>query len=260
MIWLELCGLFFIYGVVAYFRFFSERSLYDQNHNSLYLNKAYFWIGLIGTTVCFFAGIIIWIIESIWLSFVFFALALVFAFILSGYYGNRLWYDDEKILYRKYFEKYKIIYYKDITTLRCDYDIEIETKEKRLIVPSYMVNYGAFLDVLVNNTSPKSRLKIRPESKTRKFRDSVYRVGEFVFSYVLMYVLMAGYLLIWLVCDKDRSILEPENTFALCAVIFMTVIGCAFPIISIISAKRAHSSNFWKTVAKYCFREGYLKK
>ena len=256
MIWVEICALICVYVAVAFFRFFSEQSQYDKNCNCLHLSKAYFWLGLIGSVSFFCAGIFILILESFSLAFCFLLLSLLFALIFSAYYGYRICYDDEKILYRKYFEKYKVVYYKDIRSFSCGYDIEIKAEETNLTIPCYMANYEALLHTLIQNVPAKSKKNIQKKPRVRRFRDSVYRPGEFIFAYILIYVVITG---LWIVLIYDMTIFKPEHTFELCGVVFITLLNVLIPPVSFMSAKKAHASKFWKNIAKVLFRAGYLK-
>ncbi len=256
----ELIVLFFIYVVIAYFRFFSEQRELDKNNDYLHLNKTYFFLGLLGTIVCCVLGIMVFIFDSRLTSIVFLALAIVFTFILSGYYGFRIYFDGKKIVYRKYYERFKVIYYKDITHFCCKYDIEIKTKDQTLIVPSYMSNYMFFLEFITDVIPSKAKIKIDSKLKVRKFRDSVYRFKEFVVAYIMIYALIIAFWLLMLIADKDKTLFLKENRLPLLLFCLLTVATILIPIVSIFSAKRAHSSNFCRWMASYLFRDGYLKQ
>lgn len=255
----ELIVLLIIYIVIAYFRFFSEQRELDKNNDYLHLNRVYFFLGLLGTIICCTLGVLVFIFDSRLLSIVFFALAIVFAFILSGYYGFRIYFDDEKIVYRKYFENFKIIYYKDITHFCCKYDIEIKTKNRTLIVPSYMSNYVAFLEFITDVIPSKAKIKIDKEIKVRKFQDSVYRHKECIVAYIMCYVLIIAFWLLIFIGDKNKTFFSEENIFALVFFGLLTIVIILIPILSIFSAKRAHSSNFCRWMASLLFKDGYLK-
>ena len=252
MLVFEIITLILIYGIIAYFRYFTKQKELDRNHAYLHLNKVYFYLGLIGSLLFTLVAVTVLIFDSETSAIVFFALAILFAFIISGYYGYRIYYDDEKIVYRKYFERYKAIYYKDIRKVDFEFDIEITAKDKKLTVPCYMANSSALLEEMLIHIPKKATQKIKPQEKVRKFSDSVYRPGEFIFAFILMYALGIVFDALLIIFVKDRS-WEVWMLFAVSA-------GCyILPIISIVSAKRAHSSKFWRAVARVCYKEGYLK-
>lgn len=252
MLVFEIIILLLIYGFITYFRCFSEQKELDRKHTYLHLNKAYFYLGLIGTVLFAAVAIIVLIFDSIALSAVFFALAVLFAFILSGYYGYRVYYDDEKIVYRKYFERYKTVLYKDIKRVEYLFDIEITAKAGKLTIPCYMANSDALLEEMLRHLPKKAIQKVDPQEKVRKFSDSVYRPGEFIFAFIMMYLLFAAF-------DVLLLVYAGIDTWESKALLGFSVLGYVFPIISIVSAKRSHSSKFWRSVARVCYKDGYLK-
>lgn len=249
---IEIIMLLCLYGVIGYFRFLSEQKNLDRKHEYLHLSNVYFYLGLIGSILFSVGGILIWFLDSTLLAIVFLTLAILFTFILSGYYGYRIYYDNEKIVYRRYFEKYKAIYYKDITRVNYQYDIEIMTKEKQLTIPCYIANASELLEVMLKYIPQKAMKKLNPKKKVRKFSDSVYRPKEFIFAFVLMYLLVISFDALLIICVEEYS-------WEVWAMLGLSVIGYILPIISFISAKRAHASKFWRSVANICYKSGYLK-
>ena len=256
MIIFESIVLSLIYVFVSCFAWFSNQKKLDKKHYYLHLNKAYLLLSVIGSAVCLIAGVLVIIFDHWTVAKVFFALSICFAFILTAYFGYRIYYDDEKLMYRKYYGSYKVIYYKDIERIDYIFDIEITSKDLKLSIPSYMANANDFLETVLNNIPAKAKQKIKPVGKVRKFSDSVYRPGEFIFAFVLAY-LLAGCALFLLICFWDPD----SDGFYVCAItwIFLIVLVCVLPILSIISAKRAHSSKFWNCIAKMLFKDGYLQ-
>ena len=115
MVTLEIFTLVCIYLGVVFFRYFSEQAQLDKKHDYLHLSKAYFWLGLMGSVMFIIVAIITLILNTeIYIVYIFLVVAIVFAMLLLGYYGYRVYYDDEKILYRSFFGRYKIIHYKYI--------------------------------------------------------------------------------------------------------------------------------------------------
>lgn len=245
------------YVAVSVFNIFAARNGFDKKHLYLHLSKAYLYLGLIGSIACFVGGIIIMIFDSYAIAIVFFILATLFAFILSGYFGYRIYYDDEKIVYRKYFESYKVLHYKDIIRINYLFDIEIYTENSKLIIPSYMANSQNLLATVLQYVPNKATQKIKPKEKVRKFSDSVYRPGEFIFAFILMPILGTAGLAIVLILGEPE---QKDYKLVLGTFICLAVVMYIYPILGIISAKRAHSSKFWRSVAKLLYREGYLKK
>lgn len=259
MLIIEMVSLLCIYVAVAYSRLFSELPKLDKKHTYLHFSKAYLWLGLIGSVV-FSAVAIFMLISDIetYMAIIFFIIANLFALLILGYYGYRVYYDDEKIKYRRFFGKYSIIYYKDITIVNAAYDIEIKAKNKTLIIPVYVVNRYELLTSLTEYVPKKTRINDLSETRVRSFSDSVYRKGEFIFAYILLYFLIIGLWILIIVFGGGISIFTmPVECSVL---VILTVVAFSFPILSIFAAKRAHSSKFWNKVARLCFRDEYLKK
>ena len=65
-------------------------------------------------------------------------------------------------------------------------------------------------------------------------------------------------MMIWAWVNKKNG----DDLFGITFVVTSVVCFVVFPAysaLSIISAKRAHSSKKWKKIAKICFKDGYLK-
>ena len=99
---------------------------------------------------------------------------------------------------------------------------------------------------------PKTKHNSKNDEKVRKFSDSVYRPGEFIFAFIMMYLLFAAF-------DVLLLVYAGTDTWEVKALLGFSVSGYVFPIISIVSAKRSHSSKFWRSVARVCYKDGYLK-
>lgn len=90
------------------------------------------------------------------------------------------------------------------------------------------------------------------KKKVRKFPDSVYRPGEFIFAFVMMYLL-------GILFDALLIIYVKEYSWEVWAMLGLSAFCYIIPIVTFISAKRAHASKFWRSVAKICYKDGYLK-
>ena len=99
---------------------------------------------------------------------------------------------------------------------------------------------------------PKTKHNSKNDEKVRKFSDSVYRPGEFIFAFIMMYLLFAAF-------DVLLIVYAGTDTWEAKALLGFSLLGYVLPIISIVSAKRSHSSKFWRAVARVCYKEGYLK-
>lgn len=254
---IELITLLTVYFAVGLFGYYSHK-IQNRYHNYLCLSRAYFIMSLIGTIVCGVLAITLFIFDQTALSVVIAFLSIAFAVILAACFGYRIYFDEEKIVYRKYFGKYKTILYSEIKSFKWEFDIIIKTANRKLVIPCYMDNFHKFLETITVKLPPKAKTKIAQKQKVRKFSDSVYRSGEFVFVYILMYVLDAAVcgLTIWAI--KNGS--DMPSGFVLGFIVFLFAFLAIIPPISIFCAKRAHSSKVCRAIAKLFIREGYLKK
>lgn len=258
LVFVEFLLVVVIYFAIGYFRFFTEQKRLDKEHKYLHLNSGFFLVGFLGTVISIVLAILAVIFKLYAFGVLLLAFGIVFSFVLSGYYGYRIYFDDEKIVYRKYFESYKAIYYKDVTKIVFEYDLEIKTKKKKLTVPCYMANFNLLLESVKGNCPEKAMKKVDPKVKVRKFSDSVNRPGEFIFAFVLMYLLDVCLIVFLIPGFLNGEIFSSGLSVAM--IFIVAIVGCfSFPIVTVISVKRAHSSKFWRKVARVCVREWYLK-
>ena len=120
-----------------------------------------------------------------------------------------------------------------------------------------MANSNDFLQTVLENTLPKAKKKVKPTSKVRKLSDSIYRPGEMIVGYVITGLCSAICIPLVILGLKRQG-----SDGILFAIVFgaLGVIHCMFTIFGPISAKRAHSSKFWRSVAKFLYKDGYLKE
>lgn len=188
------------------------------------------------------------------------SLALVSALLVSKYYGFSLVYDSKKFVYRSFFGAYRTVYYREILGLENGLDLHIITKNDVIKIPNYVVGRMAFYEHLKKTVSLDSKTQA-PIPRVRKFSESVYRPGEFVFVYIVMFVvglLFAG-LIVWayfdgqIVSSSDRACAGGLFLFAMFAPPFC--VG-----LSVYAAKRAHASKKWRKVLKYFIKDSYFRE
>ena len=146
---------------------------------------------IVGWALCAFCSI--FSIFMYYFSGILAALIIIFwgcisLFLVLGYYGFIVIYDGKKITYRRFFGKYKKIYYKQIVSIEYGLDLYVRTKDDTLKIPNYVTNVNEFY-LYLNETViiPDSEDKKVP--RVRKFSDSVYRPVEFIFVYTLIIVI-----------------------------------------------------------------------
>ncbi|MBE6553544.1 MAG: hypothetical protein E7666_04285 [Ruminococcaceae bacterium] len=248
---LQIISLLCIYVLVAVFKYKTERN-FDFNLDSPYikLHKAYL---VIGGSVSILACILsVWSFLQISksLSFVLFVFALLSSLLVFAYFGFRIAFDDEKIIYRYFFENAKTIYYKDIIEIRHGLDLIIKTNSRQLVIPNYMTNMGALLLKMMLFLPKRKNVKEVP--KVRSFFESVERPREFLIVFVGLEVVFSA-LFAWFLIASNF-----DSRVIIFAAICMSAISGLF-FFCVHSAKRAHSSVFWNKVAKKLFKDGYLR-
>ena len=234
----------------------------EQKFSELKPSPVFKIIGYITFFVFLMIGILLYLLESqhgvLVICSVFATLSTSLIFM---YYGYSVVYDQKKLQYRKFFGKYKTIYYSQIVYIEYEMDLIIRTKSDTLTIPNYTKNVTVLYNYLNDKLSLEESKEKNVLPRIRKFKDSVYRPGEFYCAYTLMVAvpLSLSALLIWAYITDNF-----EQNISLTELLFMVglfvISGVGFVIISIMSAKRAHSSLKWRKIAKLCFKEGYLKE
>ena len=252
---LQVIAMISLYVCIALFRYKTERNFeFNLEVPAIRMHKGYLILGVVlSASLCLLATWI-YLDGSEVASFVVFIFALLSASLIFAYFGFRITFDDEKIVYRHFFENPKIIYYKEITEIEHGLDLIIKTKEKRLVVPNYMTNTVA-LTLKMMPYLPK-RKKIKEIPKVRRFVDSVERPYEFIVVFWILEIVICGFY-IGLFINQGITISTNVPIFVLGCV--SMGICSALVFLCVHSAKRAHSSAFWNKVAKKLFKEGYLK-
>ena len=163
---------------------------------------------------------------------------------------------------RRFFGKYKTIYYRNIIDIEYGLDLIIRTKNDTLRIPNYTVNFKAlygYLSSIINLENKKTK-DIIP--RVRKFRDSVYRSNELYFAFGLFLFLGVGFEIL-LAYLYFRGEIPFDDKSALIFVIIMSIVSIVvipcYVVLAIISAKRAHSSKKWRKIARLLIKESYLK-
>ena len=251
--------LFVIYIIVAFFEKTGNYAT-DEKVCLLRLHKKFLVIGYVLSALMFCVSIFLYFYSGIEAAIVCIILCLISSVLVWGYYGYRVEYDKNEIRYRHFFEKYKTIRYKSIIDIEFDGDLIIRTSNNILRIPNYVTNLTALFEQL--NISVKlnttNRAKLVP--RVRKFKDSVYRPKEQIFGLVLMNLvgIAMELMMIWAWVNEKNG----DDLFGIAFVVTSVVCFVVFPTLSalsIISAKRAHSSEKWKKIAKICFKDGFLK-
>ena len=246
----EILSLLAIYTFVGVFQYAIQKTSNTTKHHRVTLHPAFGISGAAGSLGFGVAAIVMYVIDETEFSIVFFVMTLLFSSLIFGYFGYLVTYDEEKITYRLFFEKHKTIYYKDIVDLQMGMDLKIETGDRLIRIPSYTVNQEKMFAYVKTYVNKIVKRKAKAMPKVRKYVDSVERPGEFIAVFLIMMTATIVFSIV--VC-----VYEPcGKTFL--AMGSITGIGILFVWFSIYSAKRAHSSDFWKKVAYLCYKPGYL--
>ena len=163
----------------------------------------------------------------------------------------RIYYDENGIIVQNFWRQRKTILYHEITDIKVEMDVVLQTEKTEITIRDYMVGRFDFLLFIAPylKSSQKRKLKSITETpRTRKYRDAVHRSSDIIIA-LSVYTVLCGAFSVF-ITFYDRSawfcwLFLPATLF--------------FDWIVIYSAKRAHSSKFWRAIAKVIYREGYLK-
>lgn len=247
----QIVSLLCTYALIVIFKYKTEHNFkIDLKVPYIKIHKAYLIIGVVLSTV--FAVLSAWLFLELSkaLSFLAFIFAVLWSLLVFSYFGFRIVFDEEKITYRYFFEKPKHIFYKEIVEIRHGLDLIIQTKDQKLVIPSYMTNVGALLLKMMPYL-PK-RKKVKEVEKVRSFFDSVERPLEFVIVFVMLEVVFIALFVWFLIASHFDS-----RVIAIMGVCLGAITALVF--LCVHSAKRAHSSAFWRKVANLLFKKGYLR-
>ena len=243
-----------IYSVTSIFLFYSTRD-YKGKSNTMKLHLLSLVIGVIGTVSFLTVAIVIALLSDDPKSWILLFFSILSIPLIIAYFQCRIFYDDEKLIIRNFFGKKKIIFYYEITDIKNGIDTRIFTKETSVNIPNYLSGRFEFLLTLAPHLSKKtgkSAQKAAENPPVRPFRESVWRYKEFYFAYILIYILLIGLFIFSLNISNG----EPGIWFSIVGAVVWTLMV----FISVHSAKRAHSSAFWRRIARHCFKEGYLEE
>ena len=211
-------------------------------------------IGIVGSVIFGCISILLAVFNHDTVSLILLGFLILTVPLIIAYFQCRFFYTDTQIVARSFWGGKKTILFSDIKQIDRGLDVILKSESFTLTMPSYFVGVDAFLSVL-RKANPKLNKKIRKKKTVppvRPFREAVWRPGEFIFVYILMFVICLFYCwLIWYAEGKHFT------------KFFWLPVGCLIcwgiiTFLSIHSAKRAHASAFWAAVAKKFFKEGYL--
>lgn len=233
-----------------------KKRVSDKSANTVRLSQAFLWIGCIGSGATIAAAVTaLLIFEEYAFGYCCVIFALIFSFIILGYYGFEVRYNEKTIAYRYFFEKRKEITIRGITDLFNGLDLVITTQGGRLTIKNYMSGKDDLYEHLRTRVSLKKQKTVK---KVIRFFDAVYRPVEFVVMYIITFLLA---IVMWFILFYFR-LFDNGTEEGYVAMVFCVFLGVALPTIvfmSIYSAKRAHSSAFWHKIAAHLFKPGYLR-
>ena len=247
----QILSLIAIYILITVFKYKTENNFnFDEEVPYIRMHKGYGIVGIGCTIICVFFSIGVYLEGSEALSIAFFVLAAISSLLFFSYYGFRIAFDKEKIVYRYFFETPKTIFYKDIVEVRVGLDLIIRTKDRKLTIPNYMTNIPALL-LKMMPYMPK-RKKIKEVPRVRSFSEAVERSQEFIIVFAILEIFFIGFGVLGAIATKFDTTL-----ILVSSLLWGAITGMIF--LCVHSAKRAHSSSFWNKIANLLFKEGYLK-
>ena len=245
-------SMILIYVLVGVFSYVStkDRSLEE---NLVRPNSANLWLGIFG--LVFFGGISFYFCTQDQNGWIFFLMSSPLSLILVvGYFNCRFFYNEKNLTYRNFWGKKITIPYSEITDVEIGIDVIIFSGKKKVKIAPEMVGRSDFfdtikphVDAILEEKERNKRENPKQIPKVRKFKDSVYRPGEFVFVYSMLSILtiamaviliMGGYII---------------GALVVCAIIGMMV------FLAFYAPRRAHSSKFWLAITKKFYQAYSLK-
>jgi len=239
-----------IYLALAFLSFYRAK---DQNleNSVLRMNRAYLLVGIFCTLGFLLFAILAFILQDdVYLPLVLCVFSIFSFSLVVAYFNCRLFYDETSMTNRNFFGRKTTIFYNEITDVDIGIEIIISSDKKRIKIPEYTIGREKFAESIKpyveNILEVKSQLS-EPMPKVRKFRDSVQTPGDFIFMIVLMILFSLFFIGVALFYDFNFLCLG------------FAFFGFLFAFLMFYSPKRAHSSAFWRAIAKGMYRKGYVK-
>ena len=235
----------------------NETKITKRNEQYLSLKPFTYITGYGCFTGVYALSIFLYFYSGIEVAIICLALASLSLILVFAYYGYTVKYDNKKITYRKFYGRYKKIYYNKIIDIECGLDLIIRTKDDTVTFPNYLNGVDELVICITQNTNLKSEKNDEAKvPRVRKLKDSIYRHHEIVLAYVLidvMTIMIFAFCLYSLFNDKNE-IGAIVVMLIYCALILFLMTPLAF-----ISLKRQHSSKRWHKIAKLFVLETCFK-
>ena len=238
----------------------SDNEIVDSSN--IKLHPVFCVIGYV-TSILFLAlSVVLYFYSDIWATLVCVIFSLLSDVTILGYYGYRVKYDNKKLIYRKFFGKYKTILFRNIVNIEYGIDLIIRTKDDTLVIPNYALNVKTLYTYLTDRLKLDEEKTQKLVPRVRKFKESVHRPQELIFAFgllLLLSVFVEG-AFVWLYAAG--KIVIQEKSVLIFIIGFNVLSGIVLPfyvILAIVSAKRAHSSKKWRKIACLLIKEHYLK-
>lgn len=249
-----LASIFFVRKAVI-----NEAKSTKQNEQCLSLKPFTYIVGYSCFAGSYALSIFLGYYSGIEAAIICLALASLSLILVFAYYGYTVKFDNEKITYRKFYGRYKKIYYKKIIDIECGIDLTIRTKDDTIIFPNYLNGVEELVIRIIQNADLKSEKNDEAVvPRVRKLKDSIYKHHEIVFVHVLMNVISVTMFVFILYSYFNDNAEGPLWT-----VVALLLLLASYPIVitplTFISIKRHHSSKVWRKIAKLCVQESYFK-
>lgn len=238
-----------IYLAVGVISFFSAA---DKNHEKckVRMGVSLLIIGIICTVACVVPATIKVIQNDLPFAALLFGLSLFGASLIIAFFNCRLTYDGESLTYRNIFGRKTTIKYSEIVDAEYEMDLNIMSDKKKISLQDHVVGQSEFLRIIKPYIDPiiEQKKKIAgPVPKVRKYRDSVYRPLDYIIVQSIFGAFSGAICLAALIIDFNW----------IC--VFVLALISVFIFAFFYSAKRAHSSEFWRSVSKICYHKNQLK-
>ena len=249
---ITLSAIFIAYAFLKIILRRAEKRRYREYKNASRVGSGTSW-GTASIILFPTAAIVLAIFELFDYSIIALLVALAINLFQFGCEGLRVYYNDNELLYKRYFGKYTKIHFKDVTKFSVRKDLIIEASTKTIRIQAFLVDWDPILTRLGGEKMINSRHK--KYTRVRCLKDSVSDLRPFCAGLVAFFLVGSVGIFSLILGIKSDTV---GKGIGIVVSAVMIIIGCCGIPLSIISVKRHHSSVFWDSVARFLVSEIYL--